>query len=381
MNHVTRKITKAVVAIDYKKSNMENEKGNSNFYSILVPMTTQCEQQQQQYNPKINIVGNSCFDEEEESRSFQQTLRHHKSVFKEYQNRWSWQKNNQKANIPTTSWPLNVPEKSELSSLEVDLEFCRRSSNKVDTNTVNNENEKHYCTNLQFRIASYLLLQTDNIDAQQRGLKVIKELVEEQKDPDAMCAYATCLNDGRVGQEPNPTVAMSWWKIASDYHHHIQSMYELGVGYYTGVEGVEEDEEKAVKYFRKAAECGHVGAAYMLGDCLLDGVGVNRDRSEALEWLVTAAELGHRGARSRVLAVLGKKDGESYGEFTDASRQTLKQIDVDGEERKEDTISQISLEQQQDVGSSVLLERRYTIGAKNPIILARKKTAVRESRE
>jgi len=92
--------------------------------------------------------------------------------------------------------------------------------------------------------------------------------------------------------------------------------------YYTG-EGVDENEEEAVRLFKLAAEQHHAAASYMLGDCLLDGADVELDRASALEWLVQAAELGHRGARSRVMAVLEKKEGEDYGVFTDASRQTL----------------------------------------------------------
>ena len=46
------------------------------------------------------------------------------------------------------------------------------------------------------------------------------------------------------------------------------------MAFFTG-EGVAENEELelAVIYFEKAATMGHAGAAYMLGDCLLDGVG------------------------------------------------------------------------------------------------------------
>merc|ERR1712079_558897 len=82
----------------------------------------------------------------------------------------------------------------------------------------------------------------------------------------------------------------------------------------------------------------------MLGDCLLDGVGVERDRGEAVEWLVIAAELGHRGARSRVLAVLEKKEGVTYGLFTDASRQTLMDEETKGDDnlKKESTSDFIS---------------------------------------
>ena len=153
-------------------------------------------------------------------------------------------------------------------------------------------------------------------------------------------------------------------------------MYELGVALYTG-EGCVEDEAQAVQLWRKAADWGHSGAAYMLGDCLLDGVGVQRDRAEALEWLITAAELGHRGARSRVLAVLEKDEGDDYGKFTDSSRQTLKdhakEEDINGQERATEEKSFLR---------NPNIERRFTIGggSRNPVILARRKTIVQESR-
>lgn len=119
----------------------------------------------------------------------------------------------------------------------------------------------------------------------------------------------------------------------------------------------------------------------MLGDCLLDGVGTRRDRAEALEWLVTAGELGHRGARSRVLAVLELKDGEDYGIFTDSSRQTLADTVspvVDDEEMKWNHGEENGLALKE-----ASIERRLTIGggSRNPVILARRKTVVAESRK
>lgn len=275
-----------------------------------------------------------------------------------------------------------------------DFQFClgdhrpsRPTNGKSDDNS-EDEKREDYCQDLQFRIASHLLFQADE-QIQHQGLQLNKQLVDDHRHPDAMCSYATCLNDGRAGvSEPNPVRATNWWKIASDRYNHVQSTYELGVAYYTG-EGVVEDERMAVKYFERAAECGHVGAAYMLGDCLLDGVGVRRDRGEALEWLVTAAELGHRGARSRVLAVLEKKEGDNHGEFTDSSRQTLKQSDDDDDGDDGDDSSETGLRKRQATlerqysKHPVLLERRYTIGegARNPAVLARRKTIVQESRE
>ena len=108
----------------------------------------------------------------------------------------------------------------------------------------------------------------------------------------------------------------------------------------------------------------------MLGDCLLDGEGVEMDRGAALEWLIRSADLGHRGARSRVMAVLEKQDGEDYGRFTDASRQTLVEHIL------------LSANKQGDI-----LQRRATLakpiggGVMNPTELRRRHTIVQNSRE
>ncbi len=309
----------------------------------------------------------SFYYDEEENRNFLETLHHHKRSLDKYKRSWDW--NNATYRLPTVSWPLNIPSESEVSSLKFDLSFCQRRTNR-------STEEDRYCSNLQFRIASFYLLQSD-MNIQKYGLKMIQKLAESGH-ADSICAYATCLNDGRAGLDPNPIAAVSWWKNASEKYDHIQSTYELGVACYTG-EGVVEDEKIAVEYFRTAAENGHVGAAYMLGDCLLDGVGVERDRGEALEWLVTAAELGHRGARSRVVAVLEKEEGKNYGKFTDSSRQTL--IGHDNVKFSSGT----KRDNQERLYSTkpVTLERRFTIGggAMNPRVLARRKTIVTESRQ
>ena len=320
----------------------------------------------------LSRLKHNCYSEskesllEEESRNFDQTLAYHQSLLDEYKQKWDWANTNSR--IPTVSWPLDIPNEEEISILNADLVYCQRAKAKDH----GNDNGNFYCQQLQFKIASHLLLQPDP-EIQKQGLSLIKELAEAN-NPDGICAYATCLNDGRANLEPNPTRATSWWNRASEIHHHVQSTYEMGVAYYTG-EGVAENEELAVQYFRRAADCGHAGAAYMLGDCLLDGVGVVRDRGEALEWLICAAELGHRGARSRVLAVLDRDDGKDYGEFTDASRQTLKETKQPGTTR--DGIEMQYSER------PVLLERRYTIGGgpKNPVVLARRLTIVEESRQ
>ena len=347
-----RTLTNVVVAMDTKQTNSicENDTHNTNSSSKLSVVnklstttnTTDCE------HPRLTESEYGYFDENEQNQNLQQTLRHHKSNFNEYKKKWNWQENDKKApQAPHASWPLNVAQESELDSLKMALEFCNRNS--LDSG------DKSNCNNLQFRIASYLLLQTEEGDAQQRGLNIIKELAEKHNDPDAMCAYATCLNTGQAGLKYNANDAMKWWETAAHEHGHLQSMYELGVGYFTG-EGVEGDEQKAVDYFQKSAECGHVGAAYMLGDCLLDGVGIEKDQSEALEWLVTAAEFGHVSAWSRVFAVLEGKDADNHGDFTDTSQKTLNRVMAELEMRKYFLLqSNISLQNRFDWKNHALL--------------------------
>ena len=135
----------------------------------------------------------------------------------------------------------------------------------------------------------------------------------------------------------------------------------------------------AVYWFRRAVNEGeHAGAAFMLGDCLLDGVGVERDRSEALMWLVVAAELGHRGARSRVLATLEFDENKNYGGFTDSSRQTLVES-VDNKNTENGIIQESTkIEQRFTVCGSV--SRKPSL-QRTPAVLARRRTIVQESRD
>ena len=296
-----------------------------------------------------------------ETERFEQCLEYHRCFLADYKNRWDYSKSENKPPA-TSSWPLYVPEAHEVPSLEVDWSYCHRSSE---------ESSNRYCDDLQFRLATFYLRHYDP-KVQRKGFKMVKQLAEKGHG-DGMCMYGVVLNEGSI-VEADPTQAAVWWQRAVDMHRHVASTYEIAVSFYTG-EGVAENEELAVYYFEKAATLGHAGAAYMLGDCLLDGVGAPRDRAEALEWLVAAGELGHRGARSRVLAVL-EGDGSHDKRFTDSSRQTLVE-DVD-EETKWHDLDDENVKGPQDVS----IERRFTIGggSRNPVVLARRRTVVANSR-
>jgi len=319
--------------------------------SSLQLHTTSCE-----FREDVIHVSNENSEEER----FEQCVAYHRCFLADYRDRWQYKAEATQTTPTTSAWPLHVPIEEEVPSLEFDKTFCNRAPNKKST----------YCANLKFRLASYYLRQEDP-EVRKKGFKMVKRLAESGHG-DAMCMYGIVLNEGKI-VDSNAAQATVWWRRAVDMSRHVQSTYELAVAFYTG-EGVPESEELAVYYFEKAATLGHAGAAYMLGDCLLDGVGAPRDRAEALEWLVAAGELGHRGARSRVLAVLENDTGTQYGRFTDKSRQTLVE-DVE-EEAKWSSLDDTKGPRE------VSVERRFTIGggSGNPVVLAKRKTIVAESR-
>jgi hypothetical protein len=119
-----------------------------------------------------------------------------------------------------------------------------------------------------------------------------------------MCAYAVVHLEG-YGVEQNEKLALKYLKLAIEKYNHAQAMYELGSCYYTGLEGVlEENESLAFELFEKAADADHVAAKYMCADMLLEGSGVTVDIARAIPLLYAAAEDGHRFSRQRMRELL-----------------------------------------------------------------------------
>ena len=185
----------------------------------------------------------------------------------------------------------------------------------------NSEKFLKHCGELQFGLASALMsLQDDG--SKVLGAKLYRDLAM-RGHADGTCGYAICLRDGR-GVPECPAESIKHFRAACSAGH-AQSQFELAVGHYNGDDGLDMDETKAVELFRMAAEQNHTGAMYMLGDCLLEGIGCARCRVEALDWLLKAGEQGHRASRSRYLALIIDQGQELEGNFTDSSRQSVRQ--------------------------------------------------------
>ena len=76
----------------------------------------------------------------------------------------------------------------------------------------------------------------------------------------------------------------------------------LGLLYYNGGRGVQQDDVKAVKWFRLAANHGDAVAEFNLGVIYADGQGVPQDNAEAVKWYRLAAEQGNARAQYNLRA-------------------------------------------------------------------------------
>lgn len=175
------------------------------------------------------------------------------------------------------------------------------------------------CESERFVLATALLGASDP-----RGV----DLYRAGDDPDSLCALGQCYQFG-TGVDQDDDKAVEYYRRAADAGH-PHALYSLGALYYVGDGALQEDETQAVKYFARAAAALHPAACYLLGDCILEGTaGLEPDRDAALRWLVAAGDRGHRGARSRVFALVNPQscvdaDQDWDRQFTDASRQTLR---------------------------------------------------------
>ncbi len=96
------------------------------------------------------------------------------------------------------------------------------------------------------------------------------------------------------------------------------AQFALGVVYAEG-DGVQENDDRAARWFRDAAEQGHAAAAARIGWMYAEGVGVERDDALAVGWLRVAAEGGDPSGQFRLgfshdhaLAGLDEDDVEAF---------------------------------------------------------------------
>jgi hypothetical protein len=184
----------------------------------------------------------------------------------EMRERWERDEGEKWRQLPARAWPENQPNAEDIPGLESGQCGDAMSSSQ--------------CSSLAFQLATGLLF--NHLDVN-RGFGIYQHLASKGH-VDGMVAVGVLLTEG-LGVKANEAEGVEWLRRGCAAGS-TQAMYELGTVYYTGIEGVvEEDEALAFEMFANAAKTHHVGACFMVADMLLDGAGVETDVERAIPLL------------------------------------------------------------------------------------------------
>ena len=89
-----------------------------------------------------------------------------------------------------------------------------------------------------------------------------------------------------------------------------EAQYTLAQLYRKGYGGVDKSITRAVTWFQRAAEAGHVDSMYSLAMLLLENEKENGLRAESYGWLLKAADAGHADSQYALGRAFGAGDPE-----------------------------------------------------------------------
>lgn len=142
-------------------------------------------------------------------------------------------------------------------------------------------------------------------DDEAETLRQLRKKADERKDPTAQHCLGRIYEYGRYGVERSFFEAASWYrKVAQQGSRDAQ--YDLARLCWDGTGIPERSQEEAVLWFQKAAENGHVKAQAFLGGLYADGNGVEQSNDAAISWLRKAASQGDTVAQFNIAVVMGR---------------------------------------------------------------------------
>eukprot|EP00729_Bicosta_minor_P007499 gene7499-biopygen19922 len=109
------------------------------------------------------------------------------------------------------------------------------------------------------------------------------------------------------GVEKDHVEAVKWYRKSAEAGE-VGAQFNFGLMYAKG-EGVEQDHVEAAKWYRKSAEAELVDAQYNLGIMYSNGIGVDQDHVEAAKWYRKSAEAGHERAQCNLGIMYANGEG------------------------------------------------------------------------
>ncbi len=123
-----------------------------------------------------------------------------------------------------------------------------------------------------------------------RVQQIVWENAAEQGDTEIQCYLGL-----KCESENNQEKAIYWYEKAASQQH-ARAKFQLGLCYEKG-KGKPQSLEKAIELYKSAAELGYVGSQVYLGNCYLVGKGVQHSKEQAVAWLEKAAIQGDIDAK------------------------------------------------------------------------------------
>ena len=111
--------------------------------------------------------------------------------------------------------------------------------------------------------------------------KKLTDHINTMTDPELQLQAGIDCMTGE-GMPQNYEEAVAWFRKAAEQGN-ANAQSRLGVAYYNG-KGIRQDFGAAVAWFRKATEQGNTNAQYRLGVAYYDGKGVHQDFAVAATW-------------------------------------------------------------------------------------------------
>lgn len=120
-------------------------------------------------------------------------------------------------------------------------------------------------------------------------------------DPSAQFVVGKIFDYGNGGVTQNQEVAVRWYRRAAEKGY-PGAQFNMGNCCQLG-EGVELNKGEAIYWYRQAALQGDADSQYMLGLCYASGEGVTKNARKAIEWFKESSRQGHRLAQDILVRI------------------------------------------------------------------------------
>lgn len=144
------------------------------------------------------------------------------------------------------------------------------------------------------------------VAAQEPQQRINEEALEalqqeaRQGDPDAQFRMGWLYSHG-IAVEQDDERAMLWYRRAATQNH-VDAMYNIAVKHEMGT-GVEPDAEEAFLWYKRAAENGDLDAQWNVAVMYSEGIGTEDNAVEAMHWYREAAGQGHAKAQFNLAVI------------------------------------------------------------------------------